>query len=246
MGVAAKMVGVATTTTAAGVTAHWVLVCLRAPPRGQLWSSNRGSWPQLWRGQRRAEEWRERTFSVGRLFNLLPLVFVLEHGAQRGGHGSRQEVSRAMVGGASGLEAFTLLLRLLITHFDGVDTEEGYTKLHTFRMCNGMPFSDFSREFRALVPTATGSERVLSPGTDVVLEVVRVAANEQFPAPLPALYPVSKATDPRPYASLDALWRAFSDEAHNKTPAANGETFFSSPCFFNGSAVIRSVGAPAR
>ena len=37
-----------------------------------------------------------------------------------------------MAGGAPGPETFTLLLRLLITHFDGVDTEEGYTKLHTF------------------------------------------------------------------------------------------------------------------
>ena len=61
MGVAAKMVGVATTTTTAGVTAvmeageaHRVLVWLRVPPRGQLWSNNRGSWPQLWRRQRRA------------------------------------------------------------------------------------------------------------------------------------------------------------------------------------------------
>ena len=45
-----------------------------------------------------------------------------------------------MARGASGPEAFTLLLRLLITHFDGVYTEEGYTTLHTFGMCNGMPF----------------------------------------------------------------------------------------------------------
>ena len=70
---------------------------------------------------------------MGRLVNLLPLVFVLEHGRpHRGGRGSRQEVSGAMAGGASGPEALTLLLRLLMTHFDGVDTEEGYTKLHTF------------------------------------------------------------------------------------------------------------------
>ena len=47
---AAKMVGVATTTTAAGVTAmveageaHRMLVWPRALPRGQLWSNNRGS-----------------------------------------------------------------------------------------------------------------------------------------------------------------------------------------------------------
>ena len=32
-----------------------------------------------------------------------------------------------MAGGASGPEAFTLLLRLLMTHFEGGDTEDGYT-----------------------------------------------------------------------------------------------------------------------
>ena len=66
-----------------------------------------------------------------------------------------------------------LLLRLLITHFDRVDTEESYTRLQTSGMCDSMPFSDFSREFRVLVPTAMGNERVLSPGTDVVLERFR-------------------------------------------------------------------------
>ena len=120
-------------------------------------------------------------------------------------------MSRAMAGGVSWPEAFTLLLRLLVTYFDGVDTEEGCTKLHTFGMCNGMPFSDFTRKVRVLVPNATGSERVLSPGTDVVLEVLRVAANEKLSALTPALYPGSKETDPRPLASLDAIWRAFSD-----------------------------------
>ena len=53
-----------------------------------------------------------------------------------------------------------------------------------------------------------------------------MVANEQFPALLTALYPGSKATDPRPYASLNAMWPAFSDKAHNKTRAVNGETFF--------------------
>ena len=116
-----------------------------------------------------------------------------------------------MAGGVFRAGAFTLLLRLLMTHFDGVDTEEGYTKWHTLGMCNGTPFSDFSDEFRVLALTATGSERAFFPGTSVVLEVVRVAANDKFPAVMPELYPGSKATDRRPYASFDALWRAFSD-----------------------------------
>ena len=128
--------------------------------------------------------------------------------------------------GASGPEAFTLFLRLLVAHLDRVDTGEGYTKLHTFRVCNGTPFSDFSREFRVLVSAVTGSERVLSPGTDMVLEVVRMAVNEQFPTLMPTLYPGSKATDPRPFASLYAIWGALGDLAHNKTPAVNGEKHF--------------------
>ena len=77
-----------------------------------------------------------------------------------------------------------------------------------------------------LVSAVTGSERVLSPGTDVVLEVVRMAVNEQFLTLMPTLYPGSKATDPRPYASLDAMWKAFSDLARNKTPAVHGENIF--------------------
>ena len=68
---------------------------------------------------------------MGRLVNLLPLVFVLEHGRpQRDGRGSMKDVSRAMAGGASGPKAFTLLFRLLMAHFDGGDTEEGYTVVY--------------------------------------------------------------------------------------------------------------------
>ena len=93
-----------------------------------------------------------------------------------------------MAEGACGPEAFTLLLRLLMSHFDRVETKEGCSNLHTFGMCNDTLFSDFSREFRVLVPTATESERILSPGTDVVLAVVRVAVNEQYPTLMPAFY----------------------------------------------------------
>ena len=134
-----------------------------------------------------------------------------------------------MAGGASGPEAFTPLLRLLVTHFDRVDTGEGYTKLHTFGVGSGTLYSDFNREFCLLVSVVTGSERVLSSGTDVVLEVVRVAVNEPFPTLMLTLYPSSKVTDPRPFSSLDTIRRVFSDLAHNNKPAVNGEKHFSQP-----------------
>ena len=39
-----------------------------------------------------------------------------------------------------------------------------------------------------LVPSFTESERGLSTGTDVVLEVARMVVNEQFPTLVPTLY----------------------------------------------------------
>ena len=145
----------------------------------------------------------------------------------------------------SGPEAFILLLRLLTTHFDRVDTGESYTRLHNFGACTGTPFCDFSREFRVLVSAVTGSERILAPGVDVVLGVVRMAVNEQFPTLIPTLHPGSMVTNPKSYAPLDAMWMAFSDLAHNNAPAVNGEKQISA-CFVVASAVIRPVRAPAR
>ena len=96
------------------------------------------------------------------------------------------------------------------------------------------------------MPTTTGNDRVLSPGTDVVLEVVGVAANEQYSALMPAMYLGLMATDPLPHASLDAISRSLRDYAHNKTLAVNGETFFSVPVFSSGArSSATSVPRPA-
>ena len=54
-----------------------------------------------------------------------------------------RQVSSDVEEGASGPEAFTLLLRRLMTHFDRVDTGEGYTMLHSFGVCTGTTFSRF-------------------------------------------------------------------------------------------------------
>ena len=139
------------------------------------------------------------------------------------------QVARALHEGASGLEAFDLFLRFLSGHFDRVDFGTGYKELHTFGVPNGTRFRDFGREFRVVVSAATGTERTLAPGTDNVLEVVRMAVNEQYPSLMPTLYPGVMATEPRPFGTLDAMWLAFQALANNKTPAINGETFFSLP-----------------
>ena len=75
----------------------------------------------------------------------------------------------------------------------------------------------------------TGSECTLAPGVDVGVEVVRMEVNEQFPSLMPALYPGSMATGPKPYSSFDGMWKAFGDSSNNKSPAVNGEKVYSLP-----------------
>lgn len=74
-----------------------------------------------------------------------------------------------------------------------------------------------------LVSTVAGSERILVSGVEVVLDVVRMAVNEQFPTLMPILYPDSMTAGPRPCPSLDSMWNAFADLAHSKAPAGYGE-----------------------
>ena len=80
-----------------------------------------------------------------------------------------------------------------------------------------------------LVSAVTGRERTLAPGVDVVLKVVRMEVNEQFPSSIPALYPCSMATDPKPYASLNKMWKALIELSNKKTPAVNGDNVSSFP-----------------
>ena len=53
-----------------------------------------------------------------------------------------------------------------------------------------------------------------------------MAVNEQFLILMPTLDPGSMATGLKLYPSLDAMWKAFNDLAHNKTAAVNGQCFF--------------------
>ena len=49
-----------------------------------------------------------------------------------------------------------------------------------------------------------------------------------------AYFPGSIATDPKSYASLDKMWKAFGDLGNNKTPAVNGEKTFPPPVSSSG------------
>ena len=80
-----------------------------------------------------------------------------------------------------------------------------------------------------VVAGVTGSERVLAPSTGLVLEVVRMSVNEQYPGLMPNLYPGELATAPSPFGTIDAMWLAFSGLSTNKTPAINGSRFFRCP-----------------
>ena len=85
-----------------------------------------------------------------------------------------------------------------------------------------------------MASAATGTERGLAPGVEVVLEVVRIAVIEQYPSLMPTLYPGVLATVPRPFGTSDAMWLAFQIIANYKTPAINDEHLFSLPASSTG------------
>ena len=66
-----------------------------------------------------------------------------------------------------------------------------------------------------VVSTAAGAERGLVPGAEIVVKVVRMAVDEQYPSLMPTLYPGVMATEPRPFGTLDAMWLAFQSLANN-------------------------------
>ena len=85
----------------------------------------------------------------------------------------------------------------------------------------------------------------MAPGVEVVLEVVQIAVNEQFPSLMPTLYPGGLATVSKPFGILDAMWLAFETLATNMTCHQRRNNFFF-VCFFDECVVIRPVVAPAR
>ena len=65
---------------------------------------------------------------------------------------------------------------------------------------------------------ATDTERVLAPGVEVVLEVVRMAVNEQYPSLMPTLYPEGYGIEAVQH--FERRWLAFQKLA-NITPVIN-------------------------
>ena len=139
------------------------------------------------------------------------------------------QVTRALDRKETGPAAFELLLQLLSRQFDHGDAASALRDLQSFGVPNGTPYSAYYRAFRMVVSGITGSERALAPGTGLVLEIVRLSVNEQYPQLMPILYPGGLANRQSPFETLDAMWLALGVLADNKTPAINGEKFYSLP-----------------
>ena len=138
------------------------------------------------------------------------------------------EASRACGRGGSGPAALDFLLQVLRRRFDHRDAASALNELLNFGFPNGTPYAAYYLGFRMVVSGATGSERVLTPGVRLVLEIVRLSVHEQFPRLMPNLYPGELTTCPLLIGSIDAMWLALGVVANSKTSVLEGETLFSS------------------
>ena len=61
----------------------------------------------------------------------------------------------------------------------------------------------------------------------MVIEIVRTNVNRQYPTLAPGLYPRNLMTEFEAFASVSVMWLVFDVYATTKTPATNGENYFS-------------------
>ena len=80
----------------------------------------------------------------------------------------------------SGPSAFSLLLRLLSTHFDHVDQGRAFVKLQAFVVPTGTVYSTCLRAFQKLALVVQGTEKICRPSDAMVIEVMRTSVIRQF------------------------------------------------------------------
>ena len=80
----------------------------------------------------------------------------------------------------SGPSAFSLLLRLLSTHFDPVDQGRAFVNLQDFVVPTGTVCSTCLRAFRELALVVQGTEKICRPSDAMVIEVMRTSVIRQF------------------------------------------------------------------
>ena len=135
------------------------------------------------------------------------------------------QVKQRLDAGTPGGDAFKHLLRLIANQFGDNDRGQTFTALNNFGVENGTTFSRFLQLYRVAVANATNYSSLLSPDESWIVEITRNKINEQYPSLAPLCFPGRLATDPKPFASLDCMWRAFDNMTGNKTPATNGSRF---------------------
>ena len=107
------------------------------------------------------------------------------------------QVSRALAGGATGPEVFTLLLRLLSSRFDRTDTGVSYIILACL---TGPSLAILAGNFEAWCRQRRGLSVFWPRGWRLLL-VARMAENEQYPSLMPTLYQGVLATVSRPFGT---------------------------------------------
>ena len=69
----------------------------------------------------------------------------------------------------------------------------------------------------------------MTPGLGLVMEIVRLSVNEQFPQLMPSLYPGELATCSQPFDSVDIMWLPLGTLANINTQNINGAKLFAVP-----------------
>ena len=143
-------------------------------------------------------------------------------------------VSRAIKRGDSGPAGFDFLLQVLSRQFDNGDATCALSELPSFGVHSGTPYADYYRTFPFVFSGDTGSESAMTPGLGLVMEIVRLSVNKQFPQLMPSLYPGELATRSQHFGSVDVMWLPLGTLENINTLNINGAKLFAVPAVSEG------------
>ena len=136
-------------------------------------------------------------------------------------HDMFKQVNQRLDDGMSNGEAFRLLLSLIATHFNYVESGDIMQKLSAFYVENGTPFSDFLRRYRAQVNQLTYFQTAWNLGDSWIVLATRNKINEQYSVLMSECFPGARRTAEMPYSSLDEMWKVLNTLSTSKVKAEN-------------------------
>ena len=120
---------------------------------------------------------------------------------------------------------FRTFLTDVADYYDRAPRSVALETLQTFGVPPGTLFSSLLRLFKVVIASTVDKERPLAPSPEMAMELIRIYTAQQYPMPMPILFPGNLATRERPCDSLATSWSVITHLKYNTSPVIDSDAF---------------------